>query len=94
MKNQNTDTHKSFQYNYNNKRTTNVDFDILVENGKKVVKNIILTSNYRVYYPKNPQISINVQGEFGFFDNGVFETNGDIQQMIKRIHQMIEEAKG
>jgi|GEM_PF-2938721 len=93
MKNRNTNTHKSFQYNYDKKKTTNVDFDILEENGKKVVTNIKLTSNWRVYYPNNPQISITSRGEYGFFEDGVLSTNGDIQQIIKRIHQIVEEAK-
>ena len=52
-----------------------------------------MTSNWRVYYPKNPQISSNSQGEYGFFENGILITNGDIQQMIKRIHQIAEETK-
>jgi hypothetical protein len=91
MKSKSTNTHKSIQYNYDKKRSTNVEFDVLVENGKKVVKNITLTSNWRVYYPKNPQISSNSQGEYGFFENGILITNGDIQQMIKRIHQIAEE---
>ncbi|WP_396166795.1 hypothetical protein [Flavobacterium sp.] len=52
-----------------------------------------MTSNWRVYYPKNPQISLNSQGEYGFFENGILITNGDIQQMIKRIHQIAEETK-
>lgn len=92
MKSKNTNIHKSIQYNYSTKRSTNVEFDIFVENGKKVIKNITLTSNWRVYYPKNPQISLNSQGEYGFFENGILITNGDIQQMIKRIHQIVEEA--
>lgn len=93
MKSKGTNTHKIFQYNYSKKRTTDVEFDILVENGKKVAKNITLTSNWRVYYPKNPRISKNSRGEFGFFENDVFSTNGDIQQIIKRIRQIVEEAK-
>ncbi|MFT2007482.1 hypothetical protein ACMA1I_02305 [Pontibacter sp. 13R65] len=92
MKSRSPKNHKSFQYNYDKKRITEVDFDILEENGKKVVKNIILTSNWRVYYPKNPKIRISAQGEYGFFEDGILSTNGDIQQIIKRIHQMVEEA--
>jgi hypothetical protein len=88
-----TTVHKSFQYNYSNTRSTNVEFDIIVENGKKVALNIKLTSNWRVHYPLNPQISSNSHGEYGFSENGVFITNGDIQQMIKRIHQMVEETQ-
>jgi hypothetical protein len=85
-------THKSFQYNFTKKKYTIVEFDIHIESGKKVAKNITLTSNWRAHYPKNPQISSNSQGEYGFLENGIFITNGDIQQMIKRI-QIIEEAQ-
>lgn len=93
MTGKNINPHKRFHYNYSKNKSTNVEFDIVLENGKKVAKNIILTSNWRVYYPKNPQIQINAQGEYGFAENGVFSTNGDIQQMIKHIHQIIKEAK-
>ncbi len=93
MTSKNLNNHKSFQYNYSTNKLTTVEFDILIENGKKVAKNITLTSNWRVYYPKNPQISLTPQGEYGFFENGVWRTNGDIQQMIKRIHQIVEEDK-
>jgi hypothetical protein len=93
MKSKDTNTRKGFQYSYNKKRSTRVEFDIFKENGRKVAKNITLASNWRAYYPENPQISSNPQGEYGFSGNGVFITNGDIQQMIKRIYQVIEEDK-
>jgi hypothetical protein len=93
MKSRNHKTHINFQYNYDKKRITEVDFDVLLENGKKVVTNIVLKSNWRVYYPKNPQIRISAKGQYGFFEDGVLSINGDIQQIIKRIHQMVEEAK-
>ena len=86
-------TRKSFQYDYSKKRSTIVEFDIVEEGEKKVAKNITLTSNWRAYYHNNPQISFNTrEGEYGFSENGVFMTNGDIQQMIKRIFQIIDEA--
>ena len=87
-------TSKSFQYNHGKNKLTTVQFDIVVVNGKKLASNIIVTSNWRVYYPKNPQISMNPRrGEYGFFENGVWSTNGHIQQMIKRIHNILEETK-
>jgi hypothetical protein len=94
MKNKSTKTHYSFLYNYSEKRSTVVEFDILIENGKKVARNIMLTSNWRAYYPKNPRIILNSQDEYGFFENDVFITNGDIQQMIKRICRIVVEVKG
>ena len=93
MKGISINSHKIFQYNFTKEKYIIVEFDILAESGKKVAKNITLTSNWRVYYPKNPQIGLSPQGEYGFFENGVLSTNGDIQQMIKRIHQIIEEAR-
>ena len=86
--------HKSIQYNHDKEKLTNIEFDIVYENGKKIAKNIALKSNWRVYYPNNPEINSNSQGEYGFIANNVFSTNGDIQQMIKRILQCIEEYKG
>jgi hypothetical protein len=86
-------TSKSFQYNHGKNKLTTVQFDIVVVNGEKSANNISVTSNWRVYYPKNPQISMSPRGEYGFFENGVWSTNGDIQQMIKRIHKIIEESK-
>ena len=80
MKSKSTNTHKIFQYNCSENRSTHIEFDIILENVKNVAKNIILTSNWRVYYPKNPQIKKNFQGEYGFFENDVFSTNGDIEQ--------------
>jgi len=82
---------KSFQYNYSQKKSTNVEFDIILQNGKNVARNIKITSNFRVYYPENPEIRLS--GDVcGFYENGVFITNGDIQQIIKRICQAIEAA--
>lgn len=86
-------TTKTFQYNHGKNKLTTVQFDIVFVNGKKFATNIIVTSNWRVYYPKNPQISMNPRGEYGFLENGVHSTNGDIQQMIKRIHKTLEETK-
>jgi hypothetical protein len=85
-------TNERFEYNHGKNKLTTVQFDIVIENGKKVAKKIIVTSNWRVYYPKNPQISKNDRGEYGFFENGILSTNGDIQQIIKRIHKIIEES--
>jgi len=85
-------TRKSFQYNYSKKRSTIVEFDIVEEEGKKVAKNLTLTSNWRAYYHNNPQIAF-IQNEYGFSENGVFMTNGDIQQIIKRIFQIVDEAE-
>lgn len=82
-----------FHYNHGKNRLTTVQFDIVFLNGKKLANNIIVTSNWRVHYPKNPQISMNARGEYGFFENGVHSTNGDIQQIIKRIHKIIDETK-
>lgn len=93
MNSKDLNTHKSFQYNYDKKRSTIVEFDVCNENGRKVPKNITLTSNWRAYYPEKPLISSNSQGEYGFSGNGVFITNGDIQQIIKRIYQAIEKDK-
>ena len=56
-------TSKSFQYNHGQNKLTTVQFDIVVVNGKKLANNIIVTSNWRVYYPKNPQISMSDRGE-------------------------------
>jgi len=86
-------TSKSIQYNHGKNKVTTVQFDILIVNGKKLASNIIVTSNFRIYYPKNPQISLSDKGEYGFFENGVHSTNGDIQQMIKRIHKILEDSK-
>jgi hypothetical protein len=85
--------HKSFQYDFGKKKSTIVEFDIVVEGGKKIAKNITLTSNWRAHYPNNPQISSTPQGEYGFSGDGVIITNGDIQQMIKRIFQIVNEVK-
>ncbi|ANE50906.1 hypothetical protein SY85_10725 [Flavisolibacter tropicus] len=52
-----------------------------------------LISNWQAYHPEKPQISLNSLGEYDFSENGVFITNGDMQQIIKRIHQVIEEDK-
>ena len=82
-------TRNGFQYNYSKKTSTIVEFDIVIEGGKRVAKNITFTSNWRVYYGNNPQIISNSKGEYGFSENGVFMTNGDIQQMIKRIFQIV-----
>ncbi len=86
-------TSKSFQYNHGKDKVTNVQFDIVFANGKKVANNIVVTSNFRIHYPKNPKITLNPKGEYGFFENDVFSTNGDIQQIIKRIHKIVEETK-
>jgi hypothetical protein len=84
---------KSFQYNHGKNKLTTVQFDIVFVNGKRLANNIIVTSNWRVHYPKHPQISLNPKGEYGFLENGVYSTNGDIQQIIKRIHNILEETK-
>lgn len=86
-------TSKSIEYNHGKNKLTTVQFDIVFANGKKFANNIIVTSNWRAYYPKNPQITTNPRGEFGFFENGIHSTNGDIQQIIKRIHKIVEESK-
>ena len=80
----------SFEYIYSKKRTTIVEFDIKSDNGKSSATNIQLKSNWRDHYPKNPTIAINSNGEYGFYENGVLITNGDIQQIIKRINSIIE----
>lgn len=85
-------TTKSFHYNHGKNKLTTIQFDIVVVNGKKLASNITVTSNFRLYYPKNPQISLDPGAGYGFFENGVFCTNGDIQQIIKRIHKIIEET--
>jgi len=92
MNRRNAVTRKSFQYDYNKQRSTIVEFDIVEEGGKKAAKNITLKPNWRAYYHKNPQISLN-KGEYGFSENGIFMTNGDIQQMIKRIFEIIDESE-
>ena len=85
--------HRSFQYNFNEKNYLIVEFDIQVESGKKIAKNITLKSNWGIHFPKNPEINYSSsRGEYGFYENGVWSTNGDIQQIIKRIQQIIEEA--
>ncbi|MCP9767472.1 hypothetical protein EGI22_06080 [Lacihabitans sp. LS3-19] len=86
-------TTKSVQYNHGKNKLTTVQFDIVIVNGKKLASNIIITSNFRLYYPKNPQIRLDPKAGYGFFENGVFSTNGDIQQIIKRIHKIVEETK-
>ena len=93
MRERNNISHKSFQYDYDKKKSSTVEFDIVEEDGKNVVKNITLTSNWRNHYPKNPQIITFSKGEYGFAENGVAITNGDIQQIIKRIFQIVDRAK-
>jgi hypothetical protein len=93
MKKGNKIIRKTFQYDFGKKRSTIVEFDIVGEGKRKVPKNITLTSNWRAHYPNNPQITSNPQGEFGFSGDGVIITNGDIQQMIKRIFQIISEIE-
>ena len=83
----------SFEYNHGKNKLTKVQFDIHFKNGKKQAFNITVTSNWRLHYPKNPEINISERGEYGFFGNGVFSTSGDIQQIIRRIHKIIEESK-
>lgn len=85
-------TRKRFEYSFSKKKSTIVEFDIGFENGKKVATNITLTSNWRSHYPENPKIATNPNGEHGFQDGGVISTNGDIQQMIKRIERLIAES--
>lgn len=94
MKQRATIIHKSFKYSYDRKRTTNVDFDITEENGKKVANNIALISNWRAHYPQNPEIGKNARGEYVFIENGCWTTNGDMQQIIKRIPRMVDETEG
>lgn len=84
---------RSFQYNFGKKKSTIVEFDIVDTGGEKIVKNITLKSNWRDYYPIKPQIITNTRGEYCFSSGGVEITNGDIQQMIKRIFQIINEIK-
>ncbi len=93
MKRNSNIDHRSFQYKFNDNKFMMVEFDILVENGKKAAKNITLTSNWRAYYPKNPEINLDSRGEYGFFEKGVFSTNGDIQQIIRRIQKIVEEPQ-
>lgn len=93
MKSKRLNNIESFQYNYDSKRTTNVEFEVISEDGNKVPKNIKLISNWTVNYPNNPQINLNSKGEYGFSENGVFITNGDIQQIIIRILQIVDDAK-
>jgi hypothetical protein len=83
---------RSFQYDYSKKKSTIVEFDIVEDGGKKVAKNITLTSNWRAHYPNNPQISANPNGEYAFAGDGINMTNGDIQQMIKRICHILDES--
>ena len=95
MNKRNISIHQRFQYYYNKKKSTIIEFDIIEEDGKNVVKNITLTSNWRVHYPKNPQITSNPQGEYGFSGDGfIMQTNGDIRQIIKKIFQIVDEVKG
>jgi len=68
-----------------------VEFDIEYVSGKKRATNIVLVSNWRAHYPKNPTIVLGSNGEYGFQADGLWISNGDIQQMIKRIHQILEE---
>ena len=83
-------TYKSFQYNYDKKRVVNVDFDIFWDRGEKVVRNIKLSPNWRIHLPRNPRISKDIRGEYRFVEDGIWMTNGDIQQIIKRILQIVE----
>jgi hypothetical protein len=91
MNRNNTIIRKKFQYNYSKKRSTIVEFDIVEEKGKIVANNITLTSNFRTHFPDNPLISLTPKGEFAFNANGVLITNGDIQQIIKRIFLIVNE---
>jgi hypothetical protein len=52
----------------------------------------MLTPNCRSYYPDNPATSFS-NGEYGFLTKKGFITNGDIQQMIRRIFQIFDEEK-
>lgn len=83
----------SFEYNHGTNKLTKVQFDIHFKNGEKQAFNITVTSNWRVHYPKNPEINTNERGEYGFFENTVFSTDGDTKLLIKRIHKIIEESK-
>jgi len=85
----NNKSHKRFVYDFSKKRQTIVEFDIGFLNGEKVAKNIKLTSNWRANYPKAPIIAKNGRGENGFSENGIHITNGDIQQMIMRIENIL-----
>lgn len=78
----------SFEYKFSSKKSITVEFEISNSKGKRIAQNIKLISNWGAHYPKNPTIKRDSNGQYGFFENGVLVTNGDIQQIIKRIHQM------
>jgi len=81
---------KSFKYVLNKKNHTQVDLEILVVNGQKTISKITLLSNWRAHYPENPKIVKSPKGELAFEKNGLIITNGDITQMIKKIHDIVE----
>lgn len=91
MKEKNENTTRDFEYVFTKKRTTKVEFEVDFIDGKIKPKNIKLISNWRAHYPLNPKIELNSTGEYGFYENGTFMTNGDIQQIIKRINSILKE---
>ena len=91
MKEKNKNTTRSFEYVFAKKRTTKVEFEVELINGKIKANNIKLISNWRAHFPISPKIELNSNGEYGFYENGTFITNGDIQQIIKRINSILKE---
>ena len=85
--------HKTFEYNFDHKRSTTVEFDIVEDQSGRVAKNVTLISNWRINYPKNVEIRLSDnRDEYGFYGEGIgFFTNGDIQQIIRKIIRITQE---
>ena len=93
LKSKSTITRKSFHYKYSETKIVTIDFDIVQVSGKKLVQNITMTSNWCSYIAKHPELALDDRGKFGFYVDGTYIWNGDYQQMIKRIIQIVDETE-
>jgi hypothetical protein len=85
---------KKFQYNYNEKKFTIIEFDVKRNfDNKIIVENISIQSNFYSTLPVNPKLEFNQKSnEYQFLrPDGVYIINGDLQQIIKRILSLANE---
>lgn len=90
MKQTQKEKRRSFKYHFSKTRSTIVEFDVEYVRGRKIATNITFNSNWRAHYPEKPEIAMGEKGQYGFQKGKVWMTNGDIQQMIIRIHRILD----
>ena len=86
---------KSFKYSYSEKKHTIVEFDVLHDSdGKPIIKNITMKSNFRDHLYETPELCYDEQHKELVFCQSPNHSyiNGDLRQIITRMIQIAEES--